>query len=74
MARMRPNPPRATLREQDILSEITYFEAKIAELGEPVRCDQRGLADYFTDFLRRRRQLLAALRDGRLDAWRQYPG
>ena len=68
--------------EQTLSEEIEHFE-RLAALPRPPSSGEvpPGLADaaYNTNelyraFAKRRRQLLAALRDGQPEAWRDYPG
>jgi len=56
--------------ERNILADIRYFEERVASLDS----DSHGKAmqRVYASLLTHRRQMLAALRDGRPDAWYEY--
>lgn len=56
--------------ESNILADIAYFEQRVAKLES----DSHGKAmqRVYASLLTHRRQMLAALRDGRPDAWYEY--
>lgn len=62
------------LHEAAIRDEIFYFERKAEEVSDMEQAStNHTLREAYLPFAQRRRQLLAALRDGRPEAWRQYP-
>ena len=56
--------------EHALLIEINHFEQLAALSAEG---DSPQAQSLYTEFARRRRQLLAAIRDGHPEAWRDYP-
>ena len=63
----------AALSEAGLLREIAYYESKAADLEECARAGELGLATVYRYSAKQRRQMLAALKDGRPDAWMEYP-
>jgi hypothetical protein len=61
-------PSPARLRE-----EIAFYEQKLATIQKPETSHDRGMALVYRAHIRHRRKLLAALRDGRPEAWAEYP-
>lgn len=61
------------ISEVDILSDIDYFRARLAEL--PVNADRytRARRHVYITLLQQRRRLLAALRAGRPEDWPDFP-
>jgi hypothetical protein len=61
------------ISEMDILSDIDYFRARLAEL--PVNADRyaRARRHVYITLLQQRRRLLAALRAGRPEDWPEFP-
>lgn len=58
--------------ETSILEDIDYFERRLAALGEPADSHGRAMHRVYTSLLAHRRQVLAAFRDGRPEAWYEY--
>ena len=58
--------------EAEIVADLAYFEAKLQEAPCDHESDPSSARGYHQPFVTRRRQLLAALRDGRPKAWRDY--
>lgn len=58
------------VNESNVLADIRYFEERVASLDS----DSQGKAmqRVYASLLKHRRQVLAALRDGRPDAWYEY--
>ena len=56
------------ISEGDVLAEIDFFQ-RTRRAASPGRDHE----DVYADFIARRRRLLAALRDGHPEAWRDYP-
>lgn len=60
------------LTEQAILADIRYFEAKLAGVPTPGTSYERAMLRVYASLLAHRRQVLAAFRDGRPEAWYEY--
>jgi hypothetical protein len=60
------------LTEQAILADIRYFEDKLARQPEPSTSYERAMQRVYASLLAHRRQVLAAFRDGRPEAWYEY--
>ncbi len=58
--------------EEEILSDIAYFGERLDQLGSPSSVYERARKHVYTVLLRHRKQLLAAYRDGRPEAWPEY--
>lgn len=66
------NAITAGVNEANILADIRYFEQRL-ELAENTDDGHaRAMQRVYTSLLAHRRQMLAALRDGRPDAWYEY--
>ena len=69
--RVRPTCT-AALTEADLLRDIAYYESRAADLAQCARTSHLGLATIYRYSAKQRRQMLAALKDGRPDAWMEY--
>lgn len=58
--------------EQNILEDIRYFEARLHSSDSAADSHSRAMSRVYASLLAHRRQMLAALRDGRPDAWYEY--
>lgn len=58
--------------ESAIREDIQYFESRIRELGEASSSHERAMLRVYSSLLSHRRQMMAAYRDGRPDAWFEY--
>lgn len=58
--------------EEEILSDIAYFGERLDQLSSPASVYERARKHVYTVLLRHRKQLLAAYRDGRPEAWPEY--
>ena len=56
--------------EGNILADIRYFEQKVSQLEDGSH--GKAMQRVYSSLLTHRRQMLAALRDGRPDAWYEY--
>ncbi|HEX7029436.1 MAG TPA: hypothetical protein VF254_02480 [Gammaproteobacteria bacterium] len=65
------NAIAAGVTEANILADIRYFEARIEAAVDGNSRDQ-AMRRVYASLLAHRRQMLAALRDGRPDAWYEY--
>lgn len=61
------------LDEDTLVRNIARYKHQLAELGTPATPHQRGMHNNYHTLLRYGRKLLAALRDGRPEAWMTYP-
>jgi len=61
------------LDEDTLVRDIARYKHQLAELGTPATPHERGMHNNYRTLLRYGRKLLAALRDGRPDAWMTYP-
>ena len=59
--------------EAAIREEIAYYERKAQDVSRGSVRQDAELRECYLAFARRRQQLLAAVRDGRPEAWREYP-
>jgi len=87
MVQRQPSPtePRALAEDGDWNSlnhqpsaeelrlEIKHYERKAAEARRSRNPEERWKYHLFRDHANHRRKLLAALRDGRPEAWMEYP-
>ena len=62
------------VNEQAIREEIEYYEHQAALARETPGHKSWAVRTSYLDFAARRRMLLAALQDGRPEAWREYRG
>ena len=62
----------ARLCEGAILRDIAYFQDEVRSARRSGTPGAREVGAYYEPFIRRRRQLLAALRGGRPSSWRSY--
>lgn len=70
---MHRNPTDYTkVTENEVLSDIRYFEDRLDEIRHAESVYQRARRNVYRILLRHRRQLLAAIRDGRPEAWTEY--
>lgn len=60
------------LTEEAILADIRYFEAKVSAASAPGTTYERAMQRVYASLLAHRRQVLAAFRDGRPEAWYEY--
>jgi hypothetical protein len=60
------------LTEDAIVADIRYFEGKVREVGVPGTSYERAMLRVYASLLAHRRQVLAAFRDGRPEAWYEY--
>lgn len=58
--------------EANILADIRYFEERMQALDAEDGNRGSAMQRVFASLLAHRRQMLAALRDGRPDAWYEY--
>ena len=58
--------------ETMIHEEITYYRNKAQDVSSACERHEAELRECYLAFAQRREQLLAALRDGRPEAWREY--
>ncbi|HWP94656.1 MAG TPA: hypothetical protein VNL72_02860 [Gammaproteobacteria bacterium] len=61
-----------TLTEESILADIRYFESRLQALANPDTSYERAMQRVYASLLAHRRQVLAAWRDGRPEAWYEY--
>lgn len=66
------NAIAAGLTEANILADIRYFEARIEAAASHDSSRDQAMRRVYASLLAHRRQMLAALRDGRPDAWYEY--
>lgn len=66
------NAITAGVTERNILEDIRYFEARLQASGTAGDSHARAMSRVYSSLLAHRRQMLAALRDGRPDAWYEY--
>lgn len=59
--------------ETDLLRDISYYEAKATDLERSSLPGRHAMVTVYRYSAQQRRKMLAALRDGRPDAWREYP-
>lgn len=72
---MHRNPTDYTkVTENEVLEDIRYFENRLDEIRGAESVYQRARRNVYRILLRHRRQLLAAIRDGRPEAWTEYSG
>ncbi|MDX1431015.1 MAG: hypothetical protein R3286_01080 [Gammaproteobacteria bacterium] len=69
---MTTNAAESALDESTIVGEIAYYERQAAAARFLPHAESHFVRDRYLSFARRRRQLLAAFRDGRPGAWRRY--
>ena len=62
----------STNMEQAIADDVRYFERAIANMEAAITVDQLEAVKVYSQFTARRKQLLAALRAGRPQAWREF--
>jgi len=60
--------------ETALLRDISYYEDKATDLERSSLSGRHGMITVYRYSAQLRRKMLAALRDGRPDAWREYPG
>lgn len=60
------------ISEESILEDIRYFEKRLKSIGEPEDSHDRAMHRVYSSLLAHRRQMLAAYRDGRPEAWFEY--
>jgi hypothetical protein len=61
------------LTEEAILADIRYFETKVQSgKQQPGTSYERAMQRVYASLLAHRRQVLAAFRDGRPEAWYEY--
>lgn len=60
--------------ERQLRREIRYYERLAAQLRRLMNPSLRWKQHLYEDHANHRRKLLAALRDGRPEAWVEYPG
>ena len=58
--------------EQQLCDEIAYYERKCAELAGKTHTQDHGVLSLWEAHALHRRKLLAAVRDGRPEAWLEY--
>lgn len=58
--------------ERNILADIHYFEARMSAAEKDGNSHGKAMRRVYASLLAHRRQILAALRDGRPDAWYEY--
>lgn len=58
--------------EQQLRDEIAYYERKCAELASKVHGQDHGVLSLCQAHALHRKKLLAAVRDGRPEAWLEY--
>jgi len=66
------NAIKAGLTETNILADIRYFETRVEAMSGRDDSHSRAMVRVYASLLAHRRQMLAALRDGRPDAWYEY--
>lgn len=66
------NAIKAGLTEDNILADIRYFEGRVEAMTGREDSHSRAMFRVYASLLAHRRQMLAALRDGRPDAWYEY--
>ncbi len=66
------NAIAAGVTESNLLADIRYFETRIGHAAEPEDSRAQAMQRVYASLLAHRRQMLAALRDGRPDAWYEY--
>ncbi|HEX7046457.1 MAG TPA: hypothetical protein VF275_02635 [Gammaproteobacteria bacterium] len=66
------NAIAAGVNEANILADIRYFEARIETAAASGDSRDQAMRRVYASLLAHRRQMLAALRDGRPDAWYEY--
>ena len=66
------NAITAGVTERNILEDIRYCEARLAASGGAEDSHGKAMSRVYASLLAHRRQMLAALRDGRPDAWYEY--
>ena len=59
--------------EEQLRREIAYYEHKISDLSARLPSINRGVLSLYEAHAIHRRKLLAALMDGRPEAWQEYP-
>lgn len=60
------------VNEDNIVEDIRYFQRRLEAIGEPDDSHDRAMHRVYTSLLAHRRQMLAAYRDGRPEAWFEY--
>lgn len=60
------------MTEGNILADIRYFEERIGTVDAADSSHAQAMKRVYASLLAHRRQVLAALRDGRPDAWYEY--
>lgn len=58
--------------EANLLADIRYFESKVEAASTSSDSRNQAMKRVYASLLAHRRQTLAALRDGRPDAWYEY--
>lgn len=66
------NAIAAGVTEANILADIRYFESRIERTAASGDNRDQAMRRVYASLLAHRRQMLAALRDGRPDAWYEY--
>lgn len=66
------NAITAGVNEANIIADIRYFEERIASADSTRDGHAKAMRRVYASLLAHRRQMLAALRDGRPDAWYEY--
>jgi hypothetical protein len=61
-----------SISEESILEDIRYFQKRLDAIGNPVDSHDRAMHRVYSSLLAHRRQMLAAYRDGRPEAWFEY--
>jgi len=60
--------------ERQLRREIMYYERLAAQLRRSIDPGEKWKQHLYEEHASHRRKLLAALRDGRPEAWVEYPG
>lgn len=60
------------VNEANILADIRYFEERVSAATAAQDGHSKAMRRVYVSLLAHRRQMLAALRDGRPDAWYEY--
>lgn len=60
------------VNEANITADIRYFEERIASADASADVHAKAMRRVYASLLAHRRQMLAAVRDGRPDAWYEY--
>ncbi|MDX1444295.1 MAG: hypothetical protein R3270_11075 [Gammaproteobacteria bacterium] len=60
------------VNEDNIVEDIRYFQRRLEALKNPDDGHDRAMHRVYSSLLAHRRQMLAAYRDGRPEAWFEY--